>query len=249
MRGDVVIKEGEVVDQAVAVMGSVLVNGTVRENAVSLIGDIAVGPKGIVEGDVVTVGGHIVRSPGSKVVGKEVMLNMPISGMAKAFFVGAPLASGLFAVLAGAFILAYTIGVLALVVLVLTVFDKQVAGAQKILVEHPVRSFLFGLVGLICTLPVLLLFTITIIGIPLAFVGAVVAVAALVLGTVAVGQWVGMEVAKRFNWTPQPVWTGLLGITLLILVSLIPVIGFMIHWTIHIFGFGAVMQSRFRGTI
>src|ERR1044071_6359662 len=90
MRGDVVIKEGEVVDQAVAVMGSVLVNGTVRENAVSLIGDIAVGPKGIVEGDVVTVGGHIVRSPGSKVVGKEVMLNMPISGMAKAFFVGAP---------------------------------------------------------------------------------------------------------------------------------------------------------------
>jgi hypothetical protein len=247
MRGDVVIKEGEAVDQAVAMMGSIQVNGTVRENAVSLFGDITIGPKGIVQGDAVSVGGHVVRLPGSKVTGKEVALGLPLKGMEKAFFMGAPLVVSMLAIVMGVVLFAYLIGVLALIILVLTLFDKQVAGAQQVLVNHPWKSFFLGLVGFICTLPILLALAITIVGFPLAFVGAVVAVAALVLGTVAVGQWAGTEIAKRFNWTPRPVWAGLLGMTLLFLVCLIPVVGFVIHMAIHMFGFGAVIQSRFRG--
>jgi len=150
------------------------------------------------------------------------------------------------AVLASLVLMAYTIGVVALVVLILTLFGKQVAGAQMILVQNPVKSFFLGLFGLICTLPVLVVLALTIIGIPLAFVGAVVAVAAIVLGTVAVGQWLGTSVAKQFQWRTKPVWTGLLGMLLLFLVSLIPVIGFVIHLTAHCLGFGAVMQSRFK---
>ena len=68
----------------------------------------------------------------------------------------------------------------------------------------------------------------------------------LVLGTVAVGQWIGTSLAARFRWVIQPFWAGLLGMTVLFLVSLIPFIGFAVHLVAHILGIGSVMQSRFR---
>lgn len=243
--GDQFVKKGETVDQAVALMGSVRVDGLVRENAVSVFGDVIVGPHGIIQGDAVSVGGKVIREPGSRIEGKIVSMGLPTKGFENFLLIAAPLLAGLTAVLTSAFIVAYSIGFLALVVLVLTLFENQVKGALLKLQSFPIRSFLFGLVGLTAAIPMLLLLIITIIGIPLAFAGAVVLMAAIVLGTVAVGQWVGTAFAEKMKWSLRPVWTGLLGIALLMLVSLIPFIGGMIHIGVHLLGLGAVIQSRF----
>src|SRR4051794_40259164 len=64
-REPVVIQHGQEVTTAVSVGSYVQVDGTVRENAVSIGGDIRLGPTGVIEGDAVAIGGKVVQSPGS----------------------------------------------------------------------------------------------------------------------------------------------------------------------------------------
>lgn len=247
IKQNVIVKEGETVDQAVAFMGSVEVNGVVRENAVSVFGDITVGPKGVVEGDVVSVGGKIIRNAGSTVKGKEVVVGLSLNRIEEALLVGMPLLAGIAAVIGGMVFVGALLGFVALAILILAVFEKPVAGALEVLVKSPWKSLLAGFIGSLLLFPILLALAITIIGIPLAFVVAVVAMAAVILGTVAVGQWVGSRVAQRLHWNLTPLWMGLLGLTLLFLVMLIPFLGHLIQAIVYMFGFGAVLQSRFKG--
>src|SRR3954471_5837215 len=69
-REPVVIQHGQEVTTAVSVGSYVQIDGTVRENAVSIGGDVILGPTGVVEGDAVAIGGKVVQAPGSHVSGK-----------------------------------------------------------------------------------------------------------------------------------------------------------------------------------
>ena len=62
--GDVVVEEGTEVKDAVAVGGSVTVNGTVRDSAVAVGGSVILGPDAVVGKDVVSVGGAVKQAPG-----------------------------------------------------------------------------------------------------------------------------------------------------------------------------------------
>jgi len=65
-----------------------------------------------------------------------------------------------------------------------------------------------------------------------------------VLGVVAVGQWAGTELATKLGWKLKPIWTGLLGVLLLVVVCLIPVAGIFVQFSALFFGLGAVLQTR-----
>ena len=68
--GDVTVLEGEeVTGQVVAVIGSVRVDGEVGDQVVSVLGSVDLGPKAVVRGDIVSVGGRVRRAPGSQVGG------------------------------------------------------------------------------------------------------------------------------------------------------------------------------------
>ena len=68
--GDVVVNEGEeVTGQVVAVLGSVRINGEVGDQVVAVLGTVELGPKAVVHGDVVTVGGRLRRAAGARVDG------------------------------------------------------------------------------------------------------------------------------------------------------------------------------------
>src|SRR4051794_10667621 len=69
-REPVVIQHGQEVTTAVSVGSYVQVDGTVRENVVSIGGDVRIGPTGIIEGDAVAVGGRVTQAPGAHVNGK-----------------------------------------------------------------------------------------------------------------------------------------------------------------------------------
>jgi len=77
---DIVIAEGERVgDAAVAVLGSVTVNGEVEGDVVAVGGEVRLGPKAVVRGDVTSVGGSIVAEPTAKIAGttNEVAIRLP----------------------------------------------------------------------------------------------------------------------------------------------------------------------------
>lgn len=68
--GDVVVDEDEeIARQVVAVLGSVRVNGEVGEQVVAVLGSVDVGPKAIIRGDVVSIGGRVRRAPGAQLRG------------------------------------------------------------------------------------------------------------------------------------------------------------------------------------
>jgi hypothetical protein len=68
--GNVVVPEGELVGgQVVAVMGSVRIDGEVGDQAVAVMGSVDLGPKAIVRGDVVSVGGRVRRAEGAQIRG------------------------------------------------------------------------------------------------------------------------------------------------------------------------------------
>ena len=68
--GDVrVAEDEEVTGQVVAVLGSVRIDGEVGDQVVAVLGSVELGPKAVVNGDIVSVGGRVRRAEGSQVRG------------------------------------------------------------------------------------------------------------------------------------------------------------------------------------
>jgi hypothetical protein len=103
-----------------------------------------------------------------------------------------------------------------------------------------------GFVVLVMCFPVLLFLFITIIGIPLSFLAAALIMAALMLGTVAVGQWIGQRVAIAVRRPLSPFAAGLVGLGLLTMASAAPYIGVFLQGVIVCLALGSVAFSRFR---
>jgi len=72
---DIIINEGETIEgDAVAIMGSILVNGVVEGDAVAVGGGLTLGPTGRVDGDAVAIGGGVSKDPGAVVGGETVSI-------------------------------------------------------------------------------------------------------------------------------------------------------------------------------
>ena len=174
--GSVTVGEDERIDgQAVAVLGSVRIDGEVDDQVVAVLGSVNLGPRAVVGGDIVSVGGHVNREPGSQVRGSitEVALGRgmnvdvhPWGGWAPLMFFGpmggvARLIGTMFHFL----ILALVAGV-ALLIARITVERS----AERVSAE-PVKTTLVGIIAQLLLLPafvlVAILLAITIVGIPL----------------------------------------------------------------------------------
>ena len=65
--GDVAVeRDEEIGGQAVAVFGSVRVDGKVDDQVVAVFGSVVLGNDAVVGGDVVSVGGRVIRNPGCR---------------------------------------------------------------------------------------------------------------------------------------------------------------------------------------
>jgi len=62
---------GPVGDSAVAVLGSTYINARVRDSVVAVLGSVELGPQADVGGDVVAIGGLIIRDPAAVVRGEQ----------------------------------------------------------------------------------------------------------------------------------------------------------------------------------
>jgi hypothetical protein len=72
--------EGEVSGDVTAVGGSTIINGRVGGSVTAVGGGVRLGPKAVVDGDVTSVGGSIVRAEGSRVQGQTSEVAMVPSG-------------------------------------------------------------------------------------------------------------------------------------------------------------------------
>ena len=213
--GDITVREDEYVDgQAVAVFGDVTVNGELRQEAVAVLGSVVLGPKAVVHGDVVSVGGRVRRSEGSRVDGAVTEVSFADTGIRVEPWVGRPINvfgfggfDGLPRLLGSTFrmvLLALLAGI------ALVIARGSVERSAERVLANPPKAMLVGLAAELLFLPVLILtifvLVITLIGIPLLVLVPFAVLMLLVLAFVGfsgTAYAIGQGARRRFGMTGQ----------------------------------------------
>jgi hypothetical protein len=242
---DITITAADVLDEVVAIGGSVTVlsGGRVTQSVVAIGGDVILKAGARVDGDAVNIGGEVSKGEGVSIGGKEVViaggakdvLNTirrwgPFGFLYRLYLIGVLLHLGAMLLLAAS-------GVL-LILLIPEPVQTIVATLQR----EALRSGGWGVVGLLLGMLLLGLTTGSLLGLllvpPLLLVFTLVGV----LGSVAGAVFLGNKVFSGANRTPLRCF--LLGVVLLGLCGLVPVIGPMVCTITFLFGCGAVLLSH-----
>lgn len=211
--------------------GNAIIDGTVGGDVSMGAGAITLGDNAVVEGDFTYDADSFDRADGAQISGQVVR----DPSLVAAPNVGVP---------AGAFSIYSFLVNLLFGALLLLLFPVFTFGLAERVEDHPVVSGGVGLLALILVPLALLLLTITIIGIPLAFLGgllfAFVLWAAYVLGSYAVGAWL-ISIADSHNrWLA--LFVGLLAVAI---VNLVPFVGGLVNFLVVLLGLGAfALQLR-----
>lgn len=245
IRGNIRVEPGAEARDAVAILGNVVLEpGAHARQAVAIGGDVRLGPGAEVEKDAVSIGGDVVREPSSEVGGETVGIGIPalsgLTGLAGSHLFSRPTS----AVFVLAQMLAKFAVFFALGVLILVLFPRRVEVVATSFTSSPWKSVLTGVLGLVLTPIVIVLLVVTIIGIPLVPVAALLLVAAGVLGFTALAFHVGRSLPLRLE-RGTAVLQLAIGTAIVVLVTAVPVLGGMAWFGAALLTFGAVIRSRF----
>jgi hypothetical protein len=235
--GDVTVREGEVVSgQVVAVIGSVRIDGDVGDQVVSVLGSVELGPKAIVRGDIVSVGGRVRRAPGAQVGGAVTEVSLGDArwdprfepwlrevGLVSLFdgFSGVPRLIGtMFRVLL----------LMLFATMAMVVARASVERSAQRVSDNPIKATVVGLLAEVMFLPVLVLtcivLAISIVGIPLLLLIPFVILFLMLLALVgftgtalAVGQWARRQFSLGAASSFADVWLGIVIILFPVLVG------------------------------
>jgi hypothetical protein len=228
--GNINIEEEEQVDgQAVAVIGSVRVNGEVRQEVVAVLGSVELGPKAVVHGDVVSIGGRIRRAPGSQIDGAITEISIGEAGAhLNAPWVGSMSVAG-FDEVPRLFLSTFRLLLLIIVAGIAYVVARgSVEGSAQRAVDNAPKALLVGLAAELLFAPVLaltaVLLALSIIGIPLLLLlpfAVVVLILLALAGFTGTAAALGQGARRRFGIGGDP---GFLDVVLGVLIVLSPVL-------------------------
>lgn len=273
--GDVVVQEDEEISgDVVAVLGSVRVDGVVRREVVAVLGSVNLGPKAIVHGDVVSVGGRVRRAAGAQVRGAVTDISLGDTGLrlnVGPWLGPVHLFDGFGAVprLIGSSFRMLLLLLLASIALV--VARPSVENSAQRLSDNPAKAVLVGLAAEVLVFPVMLLtatfMIVSVIGIPLLlllpFVMLLLVLMALV-GFTGTAYTLGQATRRRFGMAGQSPFTDVgVGILIILLPLLLGRVVALAGWPANPFawlliatgvgveflawtgGFGAVLNNVF----
>jgi len=248
---------GHVGDSVVAVFGDVYVNGKVGNSVVAVFGDVTLGPEAEVNGEIVTIGGTLTSATGALIHGgvEEIMGGM-VSGfrwlrpwVEHCLLYGRPLA---FAPGLG-WAWGIALGFLALYVLIALSFREGIDRCVATLETHPGRTLLASVLVVLLSPWVMLLLTITVIGlIAIPFVWLALSCACL-FGKAVILSWLGRRClsARENAPPPHPALAVIIGGAIVLLAYIVPVLGAIVFNVLGMLAVGVVvytllLQSRQR---
>ena len=240
------IEEGEEVDKAVVIGGTLTVAGYVRKNAVAVGGDVILKPSAEIGGNAVSIGGKVNTQPGAVLEGNKVNISGDLGGIVgeiaegmsdKEMFPG-----GVFAIYTIAKLFKVAL-LLILTLLIATFAPARYVRIREYMIKSPGRSALAGVVIMIAILPITLMLLVTVIGIPLIPLLWLALVTLMIFGLTAILTWVGDKVPPRRN-KKKPLGSLAMGALLLLLTSAVPVLGAIVVIALSFFGAGAALLSK-----
>jgi hypothetical protein len=265
----IVVAAGETRDNVVSFGGDIIVDGKVRKTVFSLggsitvsgeVGDAVVGigsvitikSTAVIKGDLVGLGGSVVKEPGFKVEGDTVYFkSSELTG--KIFKEGL---KGVFSVSFWPIILAFKLVNLFIWLMVgivmAVIFPKQITFAAGTLRRSFWPTFGIGLLATVC-FTIFVTFAavlcLILIGIPIVLSLVVVGVVIKVFGRVVLLLIFGESLAAAFNKRSiTPVAAVLLGLLVFGFIGFIPVLGFFFTFLMGIVGWGIALRTKF-GTV
>jgi hypothetical protein len=239
--GDVVVKEGTEVKDAVAVGGSVTVNGKVRDSAVAVGGSVILGPDAVVGKDVVSIGGAVKQAQGAKIHGDVVELNIPGVSSIIPFFLE-DTSSGWF----WTFKIISLLGFLALAVLLVALLPKPFDLITGNVQQNLGRVILWAVLGLVVLVPLAIFLAISVVGIPLIALEVFLAGIAFLIGYIAVAQLIGEKIAVLMKRPAlNLIWLTVMGLLALWLIGWVPFLGSLVKAAAIVLGFGGVLATLF----
>lgn len=259
--GNLVVK-GHVEDDAVAFSGNLDVYGTIEGDASAFNGNVVLHPGSAVMGDVSAIGGTVVRNDDAHVEGAiesfgggnvgKVVAGQVKDTLKKEFRNkdkhadaddeqeeeedrdggGLPWFFIKFAALFGLGFLGQLF------------FPTRMKELSTELKAQPMKSALVGFLGAVALVPITLVLTITIIGIPVAAALVLVAALAAILGFTAVASEIGLKLPVMRGRKTQAVVLAL-GLLILLTLTSLPVLGWLVAIPTALMGFGAALLTRF----
>jgi uncharacterized RDD family membrane protein YckC len=240
---------GEVHDNAVAVFGNTYIDGKIDGDAVSVLGNMQLGPHAEIGGDVSAIGGTVQRDPAAIVHGNvQNVISTDFGGtgpirtwIRHCLLYGRPLS--LAPGLGWAWGLALTF--LALYAGLALLFREGLTRCVQTFETQPGQSVLAALIAMLLTPVLVVLLCITVIGIPAVPFVLLALFCVALFGKAVMLAWVGRRVAGRHDAGPlsHPAVAVLIGGALVLVLYLVPVLGFLVYKLLGVLGLGAVVYT------
>lgn len=241
--------EGTVAGEAVSVLGGVTINNRVGGDVVSVLGGMDLGPKAVIDGDIVVIGK--LKKDGAAVVRGNVVhlpffsgfsdVDWLVTWVKRCLLLGRPLAFG--AHLGWAWLVALSF--FALYLLLALIFPRGVEKCVVNLETRPGHSVLWSFLTVLLTPVAIVLLAVTVIGAVLVpFIGAGL-LAAKLFGKAVMLAWIGRRFLRLFgSGAPgRPVLAVLVGGVLVLLLYTVPVLGFLLYKLLSWLGIGVVVYT------
>jgi hypothetical protein len=248
VRGSVTLRPGAEAREVVAVLGSVTLEaGASARQVVAIGGDVHVGPGASVEQDAVAIGGRVLVDPAGDVGGQKVTVGVGAVGEAiRSFSLHGHEESSSAGWGLAAWMAKFGV-MLLLAFLLLTFFPRRVEAVGASLLSSPGTSVLAGLLGLLAQPILSLLLVVTIVGIPLLVVQALGIGVAYLMGVTAVAVLIGRAMPAALH-RGTVILQLAIGLGLVLLAFAIPFVGWLLWATLVMATFGAVLRTRFGQT-
>lgn len=252
--GNAVVKMGQTAHDVVVIHGNANIDGTVTGDLVVVLGKVRLGPTAVVRRDLVVVGGTLDADPAAKVNRDRVViggderlmkhlgwLKWPSQWVHSGLLLARPMPhqyAWSWAIAGIALLLYVTLAVL---------FPRQVQASVKALEERPGNSLLTGLLAFMLVGPLLLLLTVTVVGIVVIPFAVCALVTAFLFGKVAVYRYAGQQIGTQLGWElfQKPLVALVIGAALFCLLFTIPVLGLLAWGVAAPLGLGAVVLAVF----
>lgn len=241
---------GSVGEAVIALLGNAYVDGKVGEAVIAVMGDVELGPNARVTGDVVSIGGRIIRDPGATITGTQQQIAIgdhlgPMTGLRawfkECFLYGRPLAFD--SDVQWAWWLAF--GFLAFYVMIALLFDSSVQRCVQTLEERPAQTVLASILAVLLSPVLIVLLAITVIGILfIPFLGIGLFCAGM-FGKAVVLAALGRRVTRFTGIAPfgHVAFGVLIGGLIAMLLYTVPVLGFIAYNVLGFVGLGAVAYT------
>jgi acetyltransferase-like isoleucine patch superfamily enzyme len=255
---EVIIEQEEEVSKSVSIGNSVTIKGTVEDSAVSIGGDVFLESTAVVGGDAVSIGGKIIAQDGAiiqgdavsigkglfieegaTVEGDRVSFKLPLSSLSG---VGSIFGMGIIFWIFAAIVRSLVLYILAL--LLVWGMPDRITKAKEYFDHKAGWSFGSGFLLMICFFPLILILALTIIGIPLIPIVALLLAGAIVFGYATVFTWLGSKV-PILKSKKSSTWALTIGFLAFTLINMIPILGGIFFAIMTLAAVGVSFLSRF----